>query len=111
MQEEVQKARQDCQKEMNVTDDLIEKAENGNFTDDNDFKCFTKCFYTKLGYLNEKGEPQLELIKENIPENEQEKGNGAIEKCKEKTSVEDLCEKAFALHKCYFEEMAPKPEN
>ncbi|KAF2881148.1 hypothetical protein ILUMI_25022 [Ignelater luminosus] len=76
------KARADCQKETGVVDELIDKAEFGEFPDDKDFKCFVKCFHTQVGYLNDAGEPQLEIIKENLPENYREKANTIIlEKC------------------------------
>lgn len=97
-------ARAHCQKETGVAEELINKAEIGEFPDDQDFKCFVKCFHTQVGYLNDAGEPQLEIIKENLPENHRERAHQIIaKKC---INIEgDPCEKAFALHKCFYEQM------
>lgn len=83
--------------------ELIEKADNGNFVEDDKLKCFTKCFYQKAGFIDDKGEILIDVIKSKIPEGvDKDKALEVIETCKKHVGA-NTCETAYLVHKCYFE--------
>nr|WCD39077.1 odorant-binding protein 2 [Euplatypus parallelus] len=102
--------RQECIAETKVNPDLIEKADQGDFSEDDTLKCFTKCFYQKAGFVNENGEVQLEVIKDKLPaQADREKALEIVEKCK--MEGKDPCDTVYLIHKCYFEHTHVKLEN
>nr|AXO78402.1 odorant binding protein 24 [Xylotrechus quadripes] len=104
------KNREDCVAETKVDPELIDRADKGDFVDDDKLKCFTKCFYQKAGFVTETGDLLIETIKAKIPSNiDKEKALEIIEKCKQKGK--DACETVYLVHKCYFEHThIPEPE-
>lgn len=104
----IQKYRQECISETQVNPELIDKADKGDFTDDKNLKCFAKCFYKKAGFVNDKGELLLDVIKSKIPGDvDREKALAVIDKCKDRVGA-DTCETVFLVHKCYFESTRPE---
>lgn len=104
--ERVKKYREECTEETGVEPQLIDRADRGDFVEDNNLKCFAKCFYVKAGFMNEAAELQLDVIRSKIPsEANRERALGIIEECKDVKGV-DSCDTAYAIHKCYFENTA-----
>lgn len=102
----VRKYREECTEETKVDPELINRADKGDFVDDGNLKCFAKCFYMKAGFMNDEAELQMDVIKSKIPtEANRERALEIIEKCKGITGA-DSCDKAYAIHKCYFENAA-----
>nr|QJF45548.1 odorant-binding protein 3 [Aethina tumida] len=102
-QQKIKQNREECVKETGVDPVLIDKADQGDFSDAPKLKCFAKCFYQKAGFLNAQGEVLIDVVKEKIPaEANKEEALAIIEKCKE-LKGQDACETAFLIHKCYFE--------
>lgn len=57
----------------------------------------------KAGFMNDAAELQIDVIKSKIPlEANRERALEIIEKCKD-VKGSDSCDKAYAIHKCYFE--------
>ncbi|KAF7278587.1 general odorant-binding protein 56d-like [Rhynchophorus ferrugineus] len=99
--------RKQCIEETKVNPELIEKADQGNFVDDNSLKCFTKCFYQKAGFVNDEGEVQLDVVKAKLPpQADKEQALAIVEKCKIKGK--DACDTVYLIHKCYFEHTHPE---
>jgi hypothetical protein len=101
--QKIKKYREECIAETQVDPVLIDRADNGDFTDDPKLKCFSKCFYQKAGFVAENGDLLLDVIKAKIPkETDREKALGIIDKCKDLKGA-DSCETVYLVHKCYFE--------
>nr|UTN00836.1 odorant binding protein [Semanotus bifasciatus] len=95
------KNREECIAETKVNPELIDRADSGDFVDDDKLKCFTKCFYQKAGFVTEAGALLLDTIKAKIPANiDKEKALQVIEKCQQQGK--DACETVYLVHKCYF---------
>nr|USF20779.1 odorant-binding protein [Lasioderma serricorne] len=104
--ETIRTFRQDCLNETKVDPNLVYGADRGEFPEDEKLKCFAKCFYRKVGFIDDAAELKLDYIKSKIPEGvDRKKALDVIEKCKD-TKGTDACDKAFKLHKCYFENTA-----
>nr|QFO46779.1 odorant binding protein [Cylas formicarius]QFO46780.1 odorant binding protein [Cylas formicarius] len=98
--------RQECVAETKVDPILIEKADLGEFPEDEKLKCFTKCFYQKAGFVNDKGEVQLDVVKAKIPtEADREQALKIVAKCQLKGK--DPCETVYLIHKCYYTHTHP----
>ncbi|RZB39330.1 PBP GOBP domain containing protein [Asbolus verrucosus] len=101
--EKIRRYRQECITETNANPELIDRADNGDFVDDANLKCFSKCFYQKAGFVTDKGELILDVIKAKIPkETDREKALAIIDKCKDLKGA-DSCETVYLVHKCYFQ--------
>lgn len=99
--------RQDCIVETKVDPILIEKADIGEFTDDDALKCFTKCFYKKAGFVNDNGEVQKDVVEAKLPpQADKKKALEIVDKCQAKGK--DSCETVYLIHKCYFENTHPE---
>ncbi|XP_050305821.1 general odorant-binding protein 56a-like [Anthonomus grandis grandis] len=99
--------RQECIKETKVNPELIERADLGEFTEDESLKCFTKCFYQKAGFVNDKGEVQRDVIEEKLPAGaDKKKALEIVDKCK--AEGKNACETVYLVHKCYFEHTHPE---
>nr|WJJ63267.1 odorant binding protein 9 [Pachyrhinus yasumatsui] len=99
--------RQECIEETKVNPELIEKADLGEFTEDDALKCFTKCFYQKAGFVNDEGEVQKDVVEAKLPpQADKKKALEIVDKCKLKGK--DSCETVYLIHKCYFEHTHPQ---
>nr|UWL63305.1 odorant binding protein 15 [Pagiophloeus tsushimanus]UWL63307.1 odorant binding protein 17 [Pagiophloeus tsushimanus] len=99
--------RQECIDETKVNPELIEKADLGEFSDDPALKCFTKCFYQKAGFVNDKGEVQKDVVEAKLPSQaDKKKALEIVDKCEVKGK--DVCETVYLIHKCYFEHTHPE---
>ncbi|KAI7815301.1 odorant binding protein, partial [Rhyzopertha dominica] len=99
--QQIHQFREDCIKDTGVDPSLIDKADKGDFADDEKLKCFAKCFYEKAGFIDADADLQIDAIKSKIPqEANMERAMEVIEKCRQVNGA-NPCEKAFEMHKCY----------
>lgn len=104
--QKIRSYREDCTEETKVDPTLIDRADRGDFADDPALKCFAKCFYQRAGFMNDRAELQLDVIRSKIPRGaNRERAMAVIEGCKD-VKGDDACDTAFAVHKCYFERSA-----
>lgn len=90
---------QECAGESGVDEEIIKKALEGDFPDDDNFKKHIVCMGKKIGFLNEDGEPQVEVIQEELSKH-MDNAKEVVETCiEDKGSPEDL---AFNFIKCSF---------
>lgn len=73
----------------------------GEFTEDVKLKEYVRCMFVKVGFMNEAGEVQIDVIKAKIPD-DVDKGEATkvIEACKEKKGT-DAADTAYLLYQCY----------
>lgn len=99
----------ECAKETHVPLDFIHQAEKGTVTEDK--TCYSMCLFKKAGFINDDGELQLDIVKEQVPAVEKEEDRpssiASIEKCKD-LKGKDLCETCFLIHRCYFQNFQHK---
>lgn len=104
----VQAISKECREKSGVKEELILKARKGEFIDDPKLKEHLLCFSKKIGFQNEAGELQPEVIKAkigaDIPAADFQK---AAEKCNslKRTAPEQT---AFDVLKCYSEASGAK---
>nr|XP_022911729.1 general odorant-binding protein 56a-like [Onthophagus taurus]XP_022913289.1 general odorant-binding protein 56a-like [Onthophagus taurus] len=98
--EELQKFREECVKQTGVNDELITKADDGDFADTKELMCFSKCFYDKLGYLKEDGSLDWDVVKE-IFADDKTHALPTLEACRDRKG-KSACETTYLIHKCYF---------
>lgn len=93
-------AHHECATETGVEEDVIKETLQGEFTEDEKLKKHILCVGQKLGFMNEGGELQTEVIKEklgDVVDNVDE----LLEKCVvDKGSPEET---AFGFAKCTYE--------
>lgn len=68
------------------------------------FQCFVNCFFKQTGFMNEKGEPQKDVIIEKLSNKvgvKYEKLDELINKCILLKGA-DQCETAFKIFECYW---------
>ncbi|XP_033341640.1 odorant binding protein 9 [Megalopta genalis] len=93
--------RRDCRKESKVTWVALRRLKAGDFQqDDQNLKCYMKCFMVKHGILNNKAEIDVQRALRHIPRSMQESSKQLFNKCKSVYGA-DPCDKAFQMAKCY----------
>nr|UWL63301.1 odorant binding protein 11 [Pagiophloeus tsushimanus] len=101
--QKIQAYGKECVGETSVDTELIKKARAGTFTDDAKLKAFVLCMSKKLGFQNNNGEIQTEVVRQKLGGalNDADAANKLVEKCLVvKGSNEDT---AFESFKCYYE--------
>ena len=98
----VKQAHDVCVKETSVSTELIIKGRNGDFVDDDKLKNFIFCFFKKIGFQNEAGEFQLNVIRAKLSSDyKPEEVNKLIETCSG-VKGKNPADKAFEAYKCYY---------
>lgn len=68
------------------------------------FQCFVNCFFKRAGFLNEKGDPQKDVIIEKLSQKtglKNEKLDDLITKCIQVKGA-DQCETSLKIYECYW---------
>lgn len=73
--------------------------------EDEQLKCYMNCLFHEYGVVDDDGEAHFEKIMKKIPDSMKEIANNMLSKCLHPQG-ENLCERAFWLHKC-FKELDP----
>lgn len=86
-----------------MDENLVQKARKGEFADDPKLKEFFGCMFTKVGFLNDAGEIQLDVIKQKMPSDvNKDEAEKVLNACKDQKG-ESKADTAFLLYKCYWE--------
>lgn len=101
----MKKIHEECYKDTGVDVELIKHIKTGDYKGDGtDLECFPKCFFLKAGFMNDKGEVLIDVMKEALnTEENPEKLIKVVENCSAKTG-KDLCETSFMHYKCWWDE-------
>ncbi|XP_017785354.1 PREDICTED: uncharacterized protein LOC108568658 [Nicrophorus vespilloides] len=91
-----------CQAESGAAEELISKAQKGDFTDDQNLKCYIKCLMNELAVMEDDGTVDVEAVIEFLPEEHRKDVEPAVRKCGTVVGA-DHCENAWLTHKCYYE--------
>ncbi|XP_006617095.1 general odorant-binding protein 83a-like [Apis laboriosa] len=95
--------KKDCRKESKVSWVALKKMKAGDMEqDDQNLKCYLKCFMTKHGILDKNAEVDVQKALRHLPRSMQDSTKKLFNKCKS-IQNEDPCEKAYQLVKCYVE--------
>lgn len=90
-------AHQECATESGIEEDVIKKTFAGDLVEDEKLKKHVLCVNRKLGFFNDDGEIQVEVIRKTIGE-DIDNVDELVEKCTvDKGSPEDT---AFSFAKC-----------
>lgn len=93
----------ECREATGVSEDLVMKARKGEFVDDPKLKNHLFCFAKKVGFMNEAGEVQKDVIKAKItPDVGNEEAVKVTEKCGS-IKRDNPEQTTFDVLKCYFE--------
>ncbi|KAJ8955686.1 hypothetical protein NQ318_008557 [Aromia moschata] len=94
---------QECKTETNIDDSLATGVFMGQFPDDTVLKQHMLCISKKLGYQNDDGKLQRDVIRDKFATilNDEDKANQYMEKCAVEQS--DPEETAFQATKCFYE--------
>ncbi|KAF7272390.1 hypothetical protein GWI33_014817 [Rhynchophorus ferrugineus] len=93
----------ECVTQTGVDKELVHKARQGSFTDDSKLKSFTFCISKKIGFQNDNGDAQADVIKQKLAAaiNDADAADKLIAKCLEKKDTPE--ETAYETFKCYYE--------
>lgn len=92
-----------CTESTGVDKELVNKARQGEFVDDPKLKEFFNCMFMKVGFINEAGEVQVDVMKEKMPTDvDKDEAEKVFAACMDKkgSSPGDT---AYELYKCYWE--------
>nr|USH46139.1 odorant binding protein 9 [Apriona germarii] len=103
IQELVNMLHTTCVDETGTQEDYIEKAKNGEFVDDEKFKCYLMCVMSQMACIDEDGIVDVDATIAVIPEEYQELAAPIIRKC-DTQKGSTPCENAWLTHKCYYNE-------
>ncbi|KAJ3633281.1 hypothetical protein MTP99_010241 [Tenebrio molitor] len=102
MQELVDTLHNTCVDETGVAEDVIGKAQKGDFVEDDKLKCYMKCIMEQMACIDDGGTVDVEATIAVLPEEYQAKADPIIRKCGTKIGV-DACDNAFLTNKCWYE--------
>ncbi|XP_017781594.1 PREDICTED: general odorant-binding protein 83a-like [Nicrophorus vespilloides] len=93
-----------CIEETGADEERIPNALKGEFPDDPKFKCYIKCITVNFGAMAEDGKVTFtDDIKKQLPDDIAEPISKMVNTCKNKLKSEDVCERAYELHKCVYD--------
>nr|AXO78384.1 odorant binding protein 6 [Xylotrechus quadripes] len=100
MKDLAQQLHNTCVTQTGVSEDLIKAVNNdGTFSDDENFKCYTKCIMQESGIMDDEGLVDVEAAVAMLPE-EYKDFEAIIRDCGTKKGS-TACENAWLTQKCY----------
>nr|XP_022913869.1 uncharacterized protein LOC111424507 [Onthophagus taurus] len=101
-QAKVKEHFKDCIATTGAIAEDVHKSREGNFVDDPKIGAFVFCFFKKVGFMNEAGDFQSEVVKAKLsPELSAADVEAVLGKCSS-TTGKDNHEKAYNIYKCYW---------
>ncbi|CAH1108949.1 unnamed protein product, partial [Psylliodes chrysocephalus] len=92
----------ECVGQTGVAEDVIAKAKEGTFADDNALKCYMKCVLDEVGIIGDDGKIDIEGALAIVPEELKDIATPVMTKCGTQDGS-DLCDSIFNTLKCYYE--------
>lgn len=94
--------REVCSKETNVDPKLVEKARNGDFSDNPDFKKHVYCVAQKMGFVDNSGKIQFDVVKTKTTVIYGDRAHDMVAECLSKSEIP--IEVAVETFKCFYDE-------
>ncbi|XP_011299086.1 general odorant-binding protein 56d-like [Fopius arisanus] len=95
--------RRVCLEETGAEVEWIEKANKGEFTDDQKFKCYLKCTVAQFGAVSRKG-VNFDALAKLAPPAYKTKLEQIVAACKDTkgTKPGDVCDQVYEVSKCFY---------
>nr|QRF70928.1 odorant binding protein [Semiothisa cinerearia] len=91
----------ECMKETGTKADVVAEVKKGHFTDDENIKKFTLCFFEKAGVVDHDGKLNVEAALAKLPTGvDKAEAKKLLEDCKNKKG-KDAADTAYEIFKCY----------
>ncbi|KAI7815680.1 pheromone binding protein [Rhyzopertha dominica] len=103
MEELIAMLHNTCQEKSGVADDILARGMAKEFPDDQNFKCYIKCFMAEMAVIDDDGIIDVDAAVALLPDDIRPKLEGPMRKCGSKTGV-DACDNAFLTYKCIHDE-------
>nr|AAO74646.1 odorant-binding protein 3-2 [Aedes aegypti] len=91
-----------CQKKTGVSDEAILEFSDGKVHEDEKLKCYMNCLFHEAKVVDDTGHVHLEKLHDALPDSMRDIAMHMGKRCLYPEG-ENLCEKAFWLHKCWKE--------
>nr|AHB59662.1 odorant-binding protein 11 [Sogatella furcifera] len=92
-----------CVTETGTSEDLVNKATNGDFAEDENLKCYVKCIWSTLTVMDDDGNFDVGVLEVMLPADMKDIVMKAMSACIG-AGGGSPCEKAFAVTKCLYKE-------
>uniref|UniRef100_A0A1Q3EV29 Putative odorant-binding protein n=1 Tax=Culex tarsalis TaxID=7177 RepID=A0A1Q3EV29_CULTA len=89
-----------CVKKTGVTDEAIIEFSDGKIHEDEKLKCYMNCLFHEAKVVDDNGDVHLEKLHDSLPNSMHDIAMHMGKRCLYPEG-ENLCEKAFWLHKCW----------
>ncbi|KAF7382901.1 hypothetical protein HZH66_013303 [Vespula vulgaris] len=93
--------RKKCLAETGLTEDIIDEAEIGNFSEDAKLGCYFKCVLEKFNMFTKDGKLNFKMILMSIPEVWKSLAQEMIDNCRDVTGS-DRCVLAYNFNRCLY---------
>nr|QGW50675.1 odorant-binding protein 11 [Propsilocerus akamusi]QGW50681.1 odorant-binding protein 17 [Propsilocerus akamusi] len=101
--------RQFCMTKTGIDRATVMKIRNGDFnTDDENAKCFLKCYFQQKGLINDADDIRIDMIVSSVATElgTNENTNEKLKKCILQGKSSNGCETAYNIYKCFRSELA-----
>ncbi|XP_018576270.1 general odorant-binding protein 83a-like isoform X1 [Anoplophora glabripennis] len=92
-----------CLSDSGVNEELISKAQKGEFEEDEKLKCYMRCIFDETGLFGDDGKIDVEGMVSMLPDEIKEPFAPTVRKCGGLVSGSP-CEQSFKMYKCCFDE-------
>ncbi|XP_059611288.1 pheromone-binding protein-related protein 6-like [Phlebotomus argentipes] len=89
-----------CAPKTGVKEEHIKEFSDGEAIEDPALKCYMNCLFHEFEVVDDTGHVHFEKLYNRLPAELKDRARAVIDKCLEPVG-DDLCEKAYWLHKCW----------
>lgn len=93
--------RKKCLAETGLTADIIDEAEIGNFSHDDELGCYFKCVLEKFNMFTKDGKINFKMLLMSIPEVWKPLAQDMVDSCRDITG-DDRCKLSYNFNKCLY---------
>nr|AXO78381.1 odorant binding protein 3 [Xylotrechus quadripes] len=104
MKELMDSLHKTCTASTGATEDVVAKAQKGDFTEDENLKCYMKCTLDEVGLVEDDGKIDIEGMIAMLPDEVKDTLDPILRKCGATSVGANACETVFLLYKCTFNE-------